>query len=107
MAGQLIAGRCYHCGRPRPVVPGTVAVLGLEAQAAGRPLGWLCATCEGLPGAAWAFVDAARAWSPAAEVSRTAVVGQEVSQIPLVLPSAAPGNWLAMSPFGPAARARH
>ena len=107
MVAQLAAGRCYHCGRPRPVVPGTVAALGLEAQAAGRPLGWLCATCEGLPGAAWAFVDAARAWSPEVEVSRTAVVGQGVSQLPLVLPSTAPGDWSAMSPFGPAARARH
>jgi hypothetical protein len=107
MAGQLTAGRCYHCGRPRPVVPGAVAVLGLEALAGGRWLGWLCATCEGLPGAAWAFVDAARRQSPEAEIARTAVVGEVVRSTPLVLPSPAPGEWSAMSPFGQAARARH
>ena len=107
MAGQLAAGRCYHCGRPRPVVPGVVAVLGLEALAGGRRLGWLCATCEGLPGAAWAFVDAARVQSVEVEIVRTAVVGQAVSETPLVLPSPAPGDWSAMSPFGDAARGPH
>ncbi len=99
MSGQLAAGRCYHCGRPRPVVPGTVAVLSLEALAGGQRLGWLCATCEGLPGAA-------RRQSPESEIARTAVVGQVVRSTPLVLPSPAPGGWSAMSPFGQAARAR-
>ena len=107
MAGELTAGRCYHCGRPRPVVPGAVAVLGLEALAGGRRLGWLCATCEGLPGAAWAFVDAARRQFPESEIARTAVVGQVVRSTPLVLPSPAPGEWSAMSPFGQGTRKPH
>ena len=82
-ASMRMADRCARCGGR---LPAAVWPFGLEADVAGRRVGWLCEECEGVPGVAWRFIDLARARYPEVEFLATAIYGDVIIRYPLILP---------------------